>query len=103
MTKNHDPDEMPVDEWRHRKRRFSPSEQGPTTICFARLCIYADHCPNKTAHPRRIPQSSCARYWPEDLRPQPTFSTNTRTLIEQITAGGSKARGRARSCVAVTH
>ncbi len=94
MPKNHDPDEMPVDEWRHRKRRFSPSEQGPTTICFARLCIYADHCPNRTAHPRRIPLSSCARYWPEGLRPQHTVSAHALALIEHVTSEGSSARGK---------
>ncbi len=82
MPKHHDPNEMPVDEWRHRKRRFSPREDTPTTICYMSICRYADGCINKLAHPKRMPMSRCARYWPEEIRPQPTLSTYVVSLLE---------------------
>ena len=91
MPKNHDPDEMPVDEWRHRKRRFSIREQGPTTICFATLCRYAQGCVNKTAHPKRIPEGKCARYWPEHLRPQATQSAY---IVKLLSRQRSEKHGR---------
>ena len=90
MTKRHDPDEMPIDEWRHRSSRNRIREKGPTTICFAKLCRYASGCPNKTLHPKRIPQFRCARYWPEHLRPSPTVSINVSRLLGIETAVGVK-------------
>lgn len=76
-------DDIPVDQWSHTARRWSIRHQGPTTICYAHLCRYAEGCPNKTVGHRRIPQQSCPRYWPEEQRPPATLSQMVRDILER--------------------
>ncbi len=75
-------DDIPVDQWSHKVRRRSIRQQGPTTICYADLCRYAEGCPNKTLNPRRIPEQRCPRYWPEELRPPATNSEYVQRLLD---------------------
>ncbi|GEM_PF-2877568 len=74
---------LPEGQWRHMARRWSLRDQGPTTICFASLCRYAESCPNKTEHPRRMAQHRCPRYWPEEQRPQAGLSAYVQKLLAQ--------------------
>jgi len=78
----HDPDEMPIDEWRHRTGHRSVREQGAYTRCYATLCRYAKRCPAKTARPTYIPQAKCPRYWPEYLRPPASLSSHLLKLLK---------------------
>ncbi|MBI4197913.1 MAG: hypothetical protein HY533_02240 [Chloroflexi bacterium] len=73
----------PEGQWRRLARRWSIRDQGPTTICFASLCRYAEGCPNKTQYPRRVPQHRCPRYWPEGQRPPAGLSAYVLKLLER--------------------
>ncbi|MBI4340291.1 MAG: hypothetical protein HY680_10140 [Chloroflexi bacterium] len=91
---------MPEGQWRRLSRRWSLQDQGPSTICYASLCRYALACPSKTAHPKRMPQHKCPRYWPEVQRPAAGLSIYVRGLLkryrgqEVASAAGDSARAR---------
>ena len=79
-------DTTPEAMWRHKARRWSLRERGPTTVC------YADGCPNRTVRPRHIAQEKCARYWPETLRPPASLSRLMRGLLAQYRTLGAKGQ-----------
>ena len=75
--------DIPVAEWLHMSRRWSLRDQGPTTVCYADMCRYAEGCANRTVKPRRIAQAKCPRYWPDELRPAATLSRLVSGLLAQ--------------------
>ena len=85
---------VPVSRWLHTSRRWTIRGDGPTTVCYADLCRFAQGCPSKTLHPRRMPQSRCPRYWPEALRPNAGLPRLVQGLVAQyrVTGGGNPKR-----------
>lgn len=85
--------DIPVAEWLHVSRRWSLRDQGPTTICYADMCRYAEGCANRTVRPRRVAQGKCPRYWPDELRPDATLSRLVKGLLTQY-RGIREQRGK---------